>query len=88
MNNHKKPIPRLSVNIPHDLRKRLDQLPWGVIKPLVITILDETLTAIEKDPRVLGGILCNEIKLSDFSKHLTRDNDESTGRTTSDNDQS
>lgn len=70
--NKKLAHPRLSVDIPIDLRRRLDKLPWGTIKPLVIAVLSDTLDVIEgpHGRAVLGAILCKQARAQDYSRSL------------------
>ncbi len=60
---------RLSVQLSGDLYHKLQEhVPWGLMKPLITTILEDFVHLCEKtDSRILiGAILSKEVGLRDF----------------------
>ena len=55
--------PRLSVDIPEELQQRIRRsIPWGVLSKLMLVILEDVVSAIEKDPNVIGAFLSRYIR--------------------------
>ena len=68
--------PRLSITITDEQYKKLQGLiPWGVKGQLFSAIIDDLITALEKDgEKVLGAILARKLKLEDYSQIGGKDN--------------
>lgn len=58
-------MPRLSVDIPDDLSKRLREMPWGIRKHVMIKILERAVALFEDHgEKGLGALLSAEFTLS------------------------
>ena len=68
--------PRLSITITNEQYRKLQSLiPWGVKGQLFSAIIDDLITALEKDgEKVLGAILARKLKLEDYSQIGGKDN--------------
>lgn len=54
---------RLTVEIPEQLRKRINRnIPHGTTKYVVAYLLEDICDKIEKDPKILGAILSKQYK--------------------------
>jgi len=53
---------RITTEISVEMRKKLDSLPYGVKRLLIVTLLEEFFDLYEKDERVLYAIITKEIK--------------------------
>ena len=59
--------PRLSVDIPEELQARMRKaIPWGVLSKIILVILEDVVTAIEKDPNVIGAFISRYIRYFDM----------------------
>lgn len=68
--------PRLSITITNEQYRKLQSLiPWGVKGQLFSAIIDDLITALERDgEKVLGAILARKLKLEDYSEIGGKDN--------------
>lgn len=65
---HEDYIPRLTVNLTPDEKKRLDKcVPWGYTRRLFSVLIDSVCTAVEKQgPIVLAAIVSKRIDVLDI----------------------
>lgn len=67
---------RVSIDVSGEMYERLQKhVPWGVMKPLVTTMLEDFLHLCEKrDSRlIIGAILSRDISLKDFLNKYDKD---------------
>ena len=67
---------RVSIDVSSEMYDKLQKnVPWGVMKPLVTTMLEDFLYLCEKrDSRlIIGAILSRDISLKDFLNKYDKD---------------
>jgi hypothetical protein len=65
--------PRLTLEIPQDLKFKMDRLiPYGLRKKIFTMLLQDVLEAIDKNPeKVMGAIMARDLRAKDFTKELS-----------------
>ena len=78
MSDGTKYIPRISFEVTHEFRERLQRcIPWGTMKPLITAILEDLIqfieeTGIENRNIIIGAILSDKISMVEIMKKTER----------------